>query len=161
VTLVFNASPVIILAKAGLLDQLAALGNHVIVPQAVIEEVTRIDNPGDPARIWLENPSCSVLRPASPPISSFLAAWDLGAGETAVIAIAANTPDAVAVLDDLAARRCAQAHGIEVMGSLGLALLAKKRGVIPNVGKALDAIVAAGLFIAPRHLVAIREQAGE
>jgi hypothetical protein len=33
--------------------------------------------------------------------------------------------------------------------------------VIPNVGKALDAIVAAGLFIAPRHLVAIREQAGE
>jgi hypothetical protein len=41
VTLVFNASPLIILAKVRLLDQLAALGNHVIVPQAVIEEVRR------------------------------------------------------------------------------------------------------------------------
>ena len=69
--------------------------------------------------------------------------------------------DAVAVLDDLAARRCAQAHGIEVIGTLGLVLLAKKRGLIPSVSEPLAAIVAAGLFIAPPHLTAIRHQAGE
>jgi predicted nucleic acid-binding protein len=161
VTLVFNASPLIVLAKAGLWDICVTLGDVVVIPQAVSDEVIRIDNPIDPARIWLESPSLPVSHPASPPISPFLAAWDLGAGETAVIALAETTPDAVAVLDDLAARRCAQALGIEVIGTLGLVLLAKKRGLIPNVSEPLAAIVAAGLFIAPHHLTAIRHQAGE
>ena len=39
-------------------------------------------------------------------------------------------PESVAVIDDLAARRCAAALGIPCRGCLGLVLLAKKRGVL-------------------------------
>lgn len=70
-------------------------------------------------------------------------------------------PQATAVLDDLAARRCAMALGLSVTGTLGLLLEAKKRGHINAVSPALNAIVAAGLYISRHHLDAIREKAGE
>jgi predicted nucleic acid-binding protein len=161
VTLVFNASPLIVLAKAGLLERMMQVGDSVVIPQAVVDEVCRIDNPADPARVWLEGRAASFPCPPAPALSSFLAAWDLGAGETAVIALAEATPQAIAVLDDLAARRCARALGIAVVGTLGLVLLAKRKGLIPAVAEPLAAITAAGLFISSRHLAAIRLQAGE
>ena len=70
-------------------------------------------------------------------------------------------PGAVAVLDDLAARRCASALGLKIVGTLGLVLMAKTAGLFPSVRGPLDAIVAAGLFIAPQHLTDIQKQAGE
>jgi predicted nucleic acid-binding protein len=88
-------------------------------------------------------------------------AWDLGAGESAVISLTNATSDAVAVLDDLAARRCAQAMGLRMIGTLGLILMAKQRGLIESATHALEAVTAAGLFISSRHLDAIRIQAGE
>ena len=54
--LVFNASPVIVLAKAGLLDDLVGLGDPAIVPQAVVDEIGRVDDAMDAARLWLEKP---------------------------------------------------------------------------------------------------------
>ena len=81
--LVFNASPVIVLAKAGLLNQIVPLAEQIIIPQAVVDEVLRVDDPADPARMSLERPPCPVSSPESPPVPSFLAAWDLGAGESA------------------------------------------------------------------------------
>jgi predicted nucleic acid-binding protein len=45
--------------------------------------------------------------------------WDLGAGESQVISQAIQT-GAWTVLDDLAARRCAAAHQIPIVGSLGI-----------------------------------------
>ena len=70
-------------------------------------------------------------------------------------------PGAVAVLDDLAGRRCAQALGLPIIGTLGLVLKAKLTGLIPSASEALDAITAAGLYISPHHLETIRLQAGE
>jgi predicted nucleic acid-binding protein len=53
------------------------------------------------------------------------------------------------------------ALGLSVTGTLGLLLEAKKRGHINAVSPALNAIVAAGLYISRHHLDAIREKAGE
>ena len=159
--LVFNASPVIVLAKAGLLDDLVGLGDPAIVPQAVVDEIGRVDDAMDAARLWLEKPGRRLEVVPTPPMSPFLAGWDLGAGESAVISLAAAHPGAVVVLDDLAARRCAQAHGIQMTGTLGLLLLAKKRGLLAEVGKPLQAIVAAGLYVSANNLADVRARAGE
>ena len=67
----------------------------------MFDEVTKIDDPNDPARLWLQNPNPAQLVP-SPPTSPFLTAWDLGAGESAVISLAESIPGAIAILDDLA-----------------------------------------------------------
>jgi predicted nucleic acid-binding protein len=51
--------------------------------------------------------------------------------------------------------------GLRIVGTLGLILMAKRAGIIPSASRALDSVVAAGLFISPHHLEAIRIQAEE
>ena len=157
--LVCNASPLIVLAKAGLLDLLTGLCPGFRIPRSVAEEVSRINDPADPARIWLSRNSTFVAE--APSVSPFVMAWDLGAGESSVISLVESLPGSIAVLDDLAGRRCAQALGLPVVGTLGLILMAKRRGFISSVGPALDSIVAAGLFISRHHIDSILTQAGE
>lgn len=160
-TLVFNASPIITLAKAGLLDPILKLANQVIVPWSVAHESARFNDPSDAACIWLGMPGVSTFLRDDPATSDFVAAWGLGAGESSVISLVQAHPDSIAVLDDLAGRRCAAALRLKMVGTLGLLLLAKRAGIFHNIREPLDAIVAAGLFISPKHLADVQRQADE
>ncbi|ARA93113.1 hypothetical protein AWN76_008030 [Rhodothermaceae bacterium RA] len=77
--------------------------------------------------------------PSTPEIS----AWDLGQGETAVLAWAHHHPGYEAILDDQAAPNGAITLGLPVHGTLGMLLLAKKTGLIERVEQALQEIMAA------------------
>ena len=68
-------------------------------------------------------------------------------GETAVLAVALERTPATALLDDAAARTCAKALGIEVMGSLGVVLRAKRNAIIPSAADVLRALRIAGLHL--------------
>ena len=52
-------------------------------------------------------------------------------------------------LDDKKARRIAHALGLEVIGTVGLVLRAKKRGIVAEVKPILDALNAVDFRIAP------------
>jgi predicted nucleic acid-binding protein len=160
-TLVFNASPIIVLAKAGLLDSILRLATRVVIPRSVADEIACFNDPTDAACIWLDNPLASSFLWDDPATSDFVAAWGLGPGESSVISLVETIPDSTAVLDDLAARRCAGALRLNMVGSLGLLLMAKKAGLIPTIKEPLNAIVSAGLFISPQHLADVQRQAGE
>ena len=122
---VFDASPLIALGKAGLLDLPERLGVEGVVPEAVAAEVAAGDE-ADPARVWLEaDPPFSIVPVAVAPV---VAAWDLGAGESAVISHALTAPGFEAILDDGPARTCARTLGVNVRGALGLLVLASARG---------------------------------
>ena len=51
------------------------------------------------------------------------------------------------ILDDLAARRCAAIHQIPVRGTLGLVLVAKRRGVISSARSTLDELRRVGMYL--------------
>jgi predicted nucleic acid-binding protein len=160
-TFVFNASPLIVLAKADLLGQMLKLPECVLIPRTVAREVMTCNDPYDPANVWLRGGAAASYLRDYPQVSEFVLAWGLGAGESSVISLAETLPQATVVLDDLAARRCAGALGLPVIGTLGLLLMAKKLGLIDEVTPALDAVLSAGLFVSKRHINAIREKAGE
>ncbi len=160
-TFVFNASPLIVLAKAGLLERVLELPQCVLIPHSVALEVSNCRDPHDPARLWLQRAETAAYLHDSPQVSDFVSAWGLGKGESSVISLAETLPIATPVLDDLAARRCAMALRLPVTGTLGLLLMAKKAGCLEKVAPALDAVVDAGLFISDRHIQAIRDKAGE
>jgi len=160
-TLVFNASPLIILAKAGLLDQILSLTDRVFIPRPVASEITRCNAPSDAASAWLNSLAAQTFIAAPVETSDFVTAWGLGVGESSVISMAETMPGSIAVLDDLAARRCAGALQINVVGTLGLLLMAKNAAIIPSIRGPLDAIISAGLFISRRHVAEILKQAGE
>ena len=142
---IVNASPLIFLARAGLIDFLLLLSPEVAVPAAVADEIQR-RGPDDPtARAVAGNPWVKVVpTPAVPPS---IQAWGLGAGESAVLALACLQSGAEAVIDDLAARRCAAALAIPVRGTLGLVLLAKQRNRISRGRPILMQLRLGGMYL--------------
>jgi len=86
--LVVNASPLIFLGNAGRIDLLRLTGSRVIVPQAVFDEVTTTHHDDRAARSIAE--SDWIERFASIDIPSEVTEWDLGSGESAVIALASR-----------------------------------------------------------------------
>ncbi len=153
-----NASPLILLARGGLAPLLQLTGPEVVVPLPVAEEIRR-RGPGDPTlRALVESPWLIVAEVSVPPL---IQAWDLGPGESAVLAWAHAHPGALAVLDDLAARRCATALGIPVRGTLGLVILAKQRGEIPAARPVVEALRRGGLYLSDAVLNAALALVGE
>lgn len=94
----------------------------------------------------------------SPYPSEALLAWDLGRGETSVLAQARSVESAVVVVDDLQARRAAYSLALPLRGTLGTVLLAKKRGIIDRARPLLVQMKARGMFLSDAVLnLALRE----
>ena len=143
-----NASPLVFLSKAGLLHFLPLAGSPVVVPAAVANEI-RQRGASDPTVQALEQTGWLEIV-ETPPVPALIQAWDLGRGEESVLAYAYAKPGTIAVMDDLAGRRCAEALKIPVNGTLGLTLIAKKRGLIPAARPVLDALRQSGMYLSDR-----------
>jgi len=155
---VTNASPVIALAKAGYLELLKQLPNELLLPEAVVAEI--IAGPeADPARRTIE--TGWGLRVSPTKLPSELLEWGLGPGETAVLAVAKEHGRCTAVLDDAAARSCAAAFSVPVIGTLGVVMRAKKRGLITQAVDVVKALKAAGLHLDDRTIRLLLGRAGE
>jgi len=157
--LVVNASPLIFLAKINQLSLIKKLSDKTVIPRAVAAEILRGPE-SDPARQWLQtHGSDHLVELAS--IQSIITAWDLGQGEAEVIQWAFTHPNYTAVLDDRAARNCAKALQVKVVGTIGLILLAKKERHIIGVSPLLDQLQQAGCRINTDLLKSAKELAGE
>jgi predicted nucleic acid-binding protein len=155
---VVNVSPIIALAKVGRLHLLHDLCKELLIPEAVVAEILA-GPPSDPARQVLERGWGRVVSPER--IAPNLLEWGLGSGETAVLAAAMERIPATAVLDDAAARTCAKAFGIEIIGTLGVVLRAKKRARIPSAADVLKLLQAAGLRLDDDMIRSALEGVGE
>ena len=142
---VSDASPLIILAKAGLLDLLPSQFSRVSVPDAVVTEIQEGPE-GDPMRTkipdlaWLDH---VTLEPPLPPMGY----WQLGKGESEVIEYARLNPGMIALLDDRRARGIASALDIKVRGSLGIIVKAIKTEGTITWELAVNQLKQAGLFL--------------
>ncbi|MGC8907057.1 MAG: DUF3368 domain-containing protein [Desulfomonilaceae bacterium] len=142
-TWIVNASPVIALAKIERLDLLSPHGRTPLIPEAVATEILRAPKQ-DPARQAVESGWCFPPQAATP--DPAVLEWGLGAGETAVLSLARQR-NAVAVVDDRAARTACKALGIRFIGTLGLVLMARLEGRISSSVEILKALQAAGLHL--------------
>jgi predicted nucleic acid-binding protein len=156
---VVNTSPLIYLSRAGLLDLLASEAGSIVVPQAVADEIMAWPTADAAQRALRSDPRLTLA--AIEPIPSNIAAWDLGLGESAVIAYGAAHGGKTLVLDDLAARRCAASLNLPVRGTLGLVLRAKQRGAIPSARQTLLQLRATGMFLSDAVLEPALRQIGE
>ena len=69
---------------------------------------------------------------------------------------------ATAILDDGAARRCARALGVRILGTLGLVVRAKREGHIESAAEVLRRMVRAGFSVRDDVVrTALRELAKE
>jgi predicted nucleic acid-binding protein len=140
---IFNASPVILLGKIHLLHLIEGLSPGFRIPREVVQEIGA-GCANDPAAEWLTGPSIArhiVETPTPPP---FLAHWDLGMGETAVLSLALAETATAVVLDDLAARKFAQTFQIPLLGTLGLLVRAKNAGLVKQIAPHIQSLESVG-----------------
>ncbi len=151
-----NASPLIFLTKVGLLEVLHQQAVPVLVPDVVMAEISSL-GPGDPAVQAVQQTGWIRVVPAPPSVTT----WKLDDGESSVIAVALQHSGSMAILDDLAARRCAQALKLPMQGTLGLVLVAKRIGLIKAVLPVVEDLEHAGMYMTARLKTQILDAAGE
>lgn len=140
-----DASPLIFLGNAGRLDLLQVFEPAVIsIPQVVFDEVTAGGHRDRAAREILE--ASWLTRTPTPRATERVAAWDLGPGESAVIDAALDRGSRV-VIDDLAGRRCARSMRLPLSGTVGVVILAARRGLVAEPLALFAELRAAGMWL--------------
>ncbi|HSK80513.1 MAG TPA: DUF3368 domain-containing protein [Thermoanaerobaculia bacterium] len=157
--LVVNASPLILLSRIERLDLLASLAKLLIVPEAVIREIQAGSDRDGTADKVKDLPS--ILQVDDRPVPDRVRVWDLGAGESQVLAHALERPGVGVVLDDLAARRCAQSLGLSMIGTLGIVVLCRHRGIISAARPVIETLREAGLRLKPELMDKALTKVGE
>jgi predicted nucleic acid-binding protein len=150
---VVNASPLICLSKSGLSNLFPALFTEIVVPDEVYQEIT--------AKSGINLVSTKFKKTDELELPSIIASWDLGKGESGVLAFALQNRSHWAVIDDREARRCAAALGCRHIGTVGIIVLAKKRGIIPSVRENLVKLRNAGLWLSGAFVDEICRNSGE
>jgi predicted nucleic acid-binding protein len=146
-TPVVNASPLIHLTRAGHAELLRVVGERIAVPQPVADEILAMGPDDVTARSLDRLPWLEVVPP--PEVPPAVAVWDLGPGESSVIAWALAHPGSVAIIDDLQGRRCALSLHVPLIGTLGIALLAKRKGAISRARTVVEELVSHGMYLSP------------
>src|SRR5262245_50235583 len=142
---VIDASPFILLCKCDLIELLPKLFEEISMPKSVSLEIIQGRDMASERlyefeETWLQR--CLV------PNKQEVLSWNLGEGETEVLSMAyANKEVLTALMDDRAARRCAETLGISTLGTGGLLILAKRNGLIQSVKSELERLETAGLYL--------------
>jgi predicted nucleic acid-binding protein len=154
-----DTSAIQYLYQLELLDILPRLGDRVLVPPSVVDEIEVGRTVGVPLPDLTGLEWITVQRPVSGAAIPLLT--DLGPGEAEVLMLAIEQDNVVAVLDDAIARRIADTLDLPFTGTLGLLLDAKRAGLVPAIGPLLDRLHALRFRLAPETRKVILNLAGE
>ena len=154
---VSDAGPLISLGRLDLLALLPALFTQVQVPQQVMAECLARPEQIDTRRVmaavdagWLL--VCVAVALPEPA--------ELGLGERAAIGRALET-GAGLLADDFGARHYARAHGLVVIGTLGVLAVAKKSGHIARIAPLIEQLRAGGQRLSHAAVADALAMAGE
>lgn len=157
-TWVINASPLILLGKISQLELAERLASRLIVPKSVLDEVAAgaQDRSTQSTLYWGQRytqPDIAV------PVT--ILHWDIGAGESQVLAQCLRLEGSKAVLDDGEARAAAQSHQIPIPGTLGIILRAKQSGLIAEARPLIEQLLANGSYLSDSLIREALRKVGE
>ncbi|WP_017299853.1 DUF3368 domain-containing protein [Nodosilinea nodulosa] len=157
---VSNAGPIIALARIEHLFLLQDLYGELVIPTAVQQEVVCLptDLPGArevKAASWIE-----VVGVSDSIAVSFLRER-LDAGESEAIVLVLERQADLLLIDEARGRRIAQAREIPHIGTLGILVLAKRRGLVETVTPLLNQLLAAGFRMDGGLTQTVKRLAGE
>lgn len=161
--LIADTGPLIIFAKSGRLSLLRETAGQIVVTATVRQEcIAKSDKPG--ATIILrafEDGTLSLVDDVA--LGAALVKTPIDAGEKAAIALALsmNDPALSLLIDEILGRGVAKQYGLSVIGSAGILLVAKRRGVIDKVEPILSEWQQMGYWLKESLVTQILTAAGE
>ena len=85
----------------------------------------------------------------------------LGAGEASAIALATQLDDSLLIIDETKGRKIAKRMGLDITGTLGLLLVAKKKGHISSVKMVINEIQSTNFRVSPELFQKVMDLANE
>ena len=154
---IVNSTPVIGLANIGKLDVLRQMYGTITIPQAVFDEIKSpsVQRQVNANRDWIR------VEQINDTSQKQMYRAKLHAGEVEVMILAQEKKADLVILDDNAAKKTAKFLGLRVIGTLGILVLAKKRGYIKEVSPVLDALKRDGFFVSDDLCDLVLRQADE
>ena len=152
---VSNTSPLVLLDKADQLWILGKLFGKVFIPSAVDTEWLRPGGYVVPQ--WL---SVATLSQDAVAIAKDLY-QKIDKGEAEAIALFTSMKADLLLIDDLNGRRQAKAMGLPVVGTLGILIAAKRKGLIPEITAALEILKQHRFYVSDEVLKRALILAGE
>ena len=146
--IITDSTALISLERIGHIDILPAFAPEIAAPPAVIDEF------GQHPR-WLQVREVSNKKLIGP------IQFQLDQGEAEAIALALETEQALLLIDELRGRRYALQVGLEIIGTFGLLVAAKREGLLPEVKPLLDALLKSGFHAFERLYLKTLRLAGE
>jgi uncharacterized protein len=152
VIVVGDASIFIALERIGAQSLLPDLYTEVHVPEAVWREILRSDTP-PPA--WIVRHSLPLPLP--------LVTWpeQLDEGETEAIHLAHQLAADLLLIDEAAGRAVARRIGLEISGTVGVLIEARRQGKLAAVKPLLDRLRQSGFWLSAQVYQSALKQAGE
>jgi predicted nucleic acid-binding protein len=152
VPVISNSSPLIALAQIGRLDLLHRLHTSVSIPAAVAREV----GPTLPRL-----PDWILVQELAGPLRPSAVSASIGPGEREVISLGLDLGAGLLILDEQPARLLARSLGLRVIGTVGLLLAGKERGLLSSIRPELDRLLAVRFFMDQDLYDRVIAQAGE
>jgi predicted nucleic acid-binding protein len=126
---IVNSTPIISLSVLGKLDLLKSVFTEVIVPKAVFDEVfakgsDKIGSKELASTTWIKVMETTNI------LSKSSIMLELDEGEAEVITLAKEKSIDTVVIDEFAGRQYASLLGLNVIGTLGILLASKNKGLI-------------------------------
>jgi predicted nucleic acid-binding protein len=131
---VADTTPLNYLIIIGRAEILTSLFGEVLIPQAVLEELSHPKAPETVCR-WLQEPP-SWLRIS--PVEHLDETIQLGKGENEAISLAIERRVKVVLMDERLGREAAEARGLIPLGTLNLIDLADEQGLLDGIATLND-----------------------
>ena len=144
---VADSTCLIALEQIGLLDLLPALFDPIQIPPAVERE-------------FGETPSWTTVVPPTDAALVTALQMLIDDGEAEAIALARDR-SWKAILDDLQARTVAKEMGLEIIGTVGILVRAKRGGLLAEVGPVLEKLSVSGFYLSEPLKIEVLRLAGE
>ncbi|TVR87155.1 MAG: DUF3368 domain-containing protein [Saprospirales bacterium] len=146
--IIADTSCLIIYHKIGQFGILKKTFTDLIVTKEVAEEFGELPN-------WV------TIKEITDKEQYFKLAKDLGKGEASSIAIALEFDDSLLIIDEKKGRKIAEELRIEIIGSLGVLIKAKERGIIKSVRDILTLIDKTNFRISQSIREKVLKESGE
>ncbi len=140
--IVADTTPIISLVKIGLLELLNSMYGEVILPEAVYNELISNPSMNNEAEIIKESKFLKVMRIQNEfAVKILQKQLNLGAGESEAIVLTDTLKADLLLIDERKARGIAKNMGINITGTLGILVDAKRQNLIDQLRPLLDNLI--------------------
>lgn len=158
-SIVVNTSPWISLSICGQINLLERMYKNIYMPVQVREEIMAGGIGSFGVKEFKTSPWLKISKVHDKEKLELL--YELDKGEAEVIILAKEQNIKKVLIDEKIARQQARILGLEVIGTLGLLLKAKNKGLISSIKPSIKKILDNGVWINDEIVKGILKEAGE